>query len=57
MTNKNFSFENCLRVKIFKVDIACKQIIRIGHKKYNCTDKKTFLNSDYKMKSIAPLRM
>ena len=32
--NKNFSFKNGLRVKNYKVDIACKQKIRIYHKKY-----------------------
>ena len=34
MANKNFSFKNGLRVKKSKVDIACKQKIRIYHKKY-----------------------
>ena len=33
-----------------KVDIACKQKIRICYKKYiNVPITKTFLNSDYKM--------
>ena len=58
MTNKYFVFENGHRIKKPKLDIVCKQKIRIGHQKYiTVAIKTTFLNSDFKMQSIDPLHM